>query len=590
MDEQSWRALALEALDNVRGNHRSEPFSTSEELSALETMSEDELLDAQRRLPDSLLTTPIRLLNIDAVLRWRALPVYEEIPASACVEVPYMDINGETWDAVCMVSWRWPEPKPSRYNGRFSPMPEEQLERFQKTLSEVFNTRKNFLWIDWCCVPQYSSDPRAEVARSRHFYARAATLLIIPDFKPLTASGMFREVVGSLNKSIQKANGGRTAMELSDAAAGFRPSRPGNIQERPSSADLARVRGMPSFARQRSLSETALSKSQQGLGAQCVLKDKAGSLHSAGFPVGDWPALPCIPPRRFHDSKRARESAQISAASCSGFATETDCMNEVQRSPAKPPSLRPDGQPHHAESLLPGMHSLPAISPKDSGSKAPDDAILQRPPASSNGPCLPRPPAPDGLRALEENGDPPAPSLSELQHVPSIALDKNRHAGKDEDFRDAGIDNQPQVLALQNDDAGPVPQETESEISSAGALLQYLPSVIMDDDSQTGNPSMPYSPQPPMRPRGLASSNEFSPTQNRPRTSRPLSGMSTARSPGGPGMSANIVVKSAERPFGMGGLQPTVVQRKPDSISAPRTSAPSWVKKVTAAETVSPVA
>lgn len=45
-----------------------------------------------------------------------------------------------------------------------------------------------YTWIDWCCVPQYSAPSMVEVLRSKVYYARARTMLVLPTFAQLPAT------------------------------------------------------------------------------------------------------------------------------------------------------------------------------------------------------------------------------------------------------------------------------------------------------------------------------------------------------------------------------------------------------------------
>lgn len=64
------------------------------------------LLDLHDGMPASVSNAPMRLLKVDAVLSWPTLRVYEEVQPDECIDVPYSDVNEDTWAQTAVLSWR----------------------------------------------------------------------------------------------------------------------------------------------------------------------------------------------------------------------------------------------------------------------------------------------------------------------------------------------------------------------------------------------------------------------------------------------------------------------------------------------------
>ena len=137
------------------------------------------LRDAHSSLPEALREHPVRLIKIRSLLSWPTLLMHENVPADAYQEVKYSELS-DGWDNTVVVSWRWSVPKPAAYDPDYSPMADDQLADLKAGLEQAIDVGHEFVWIDWCCVPQYDGDPMVEIARSRLFYARARTMLVIP--------------------------------------------------------------------------------------------------------------------------------------------------------------------------------------------------------------------------------------------------------------------------------------------------------------------------------------------------------------------------------------------------------------------------
>jgi hypothetical protein len=192
--EAAWRAHVEEAVVNSKRNFGSQSsFHADGELPS-------DITAARGFLPPEVLASPVRLLRIGEVLRWRALPAYEHVEESAYLEMPYTSTTDALWDTVCVVSWRWSQPVPAIPMEGISPMPDEQFARFLAALRKVPGDRA-YLWIDWCCAPQYSEDPGVEVVRSKLFFHRAATLVVVPEFKPVTPRAMLKSLFRPLSAS-----------------------------------------------------------------------------------------------------------------------------------------------------------------------------------------------------------------------------------------------------------------------------------------------------------------------------------------------------------------------------------------------------
>ena len=588
---------ARKALDNSRWNHRNDPPSDSPELAMLGLLTDEQLLDAEQRVPLSLLSTPVRLLKVESILRLRSLPVYEELPPSSYVEFPYNEMDNEKWSSVCMVSWRWPEMKPARYNGHFSPMPEEQLARFQKALKKQADSEtKGFLWIDWCCAPQYTSDPLVEIARSRLFYARAATLIVIPDFKTTRPAGMMKEALGNLQNALLMKSWANSSMDEIEEAYAPPPMR-SMIPERPSSARSASSRmnlntAPGNLERQRSRSVCGEEL------ASCVLGNAGEQL----LP------LPSISP------------ASVKRGS-SRFAQGNSSPREGNSSPREPGS-RPASHAQGAEqprtsnatepllqqqmtSVVPGISSLPAIQARSPSTDGVSHTNAGARPMQQTG-ALPS-------REVDASAQPTeaAPMPGGLSEAPSMT--QHMRAAVDEaDTSHVGCNNeqaetvqlfrsddghQAEVMQINqtNENGGLSRAETMSG-HAAETLLRSLPSAMLvdssDDDYRAIARPVP-PPQPPSREalqqESNSSSSGFTPVHNRPKTSaRPMSANKR------PGTSSGQKSESGAPPvatpaFNLGALQPAVVKSRPETVAPPSTAAPSWVKRVTGAETV-PVA
>ena len=68
-------------------------------------------------------------------------------------------------------SRRWGKDKPENLIPGFTPMTEEQWEELRAILDRARSSAgMEWVWIDWCCIPQYSKDSNSlmvEIMRSK---------------------------------------------------------------------------------------------------------------------------------------------------------------------------------------------------------------------------------------------------------------------------------------------------------------------------------------------------------------------------------------------------------------------------------------
>ena len=76
---------------------------------------------------------------------------------------------------------------PARQPG-WCPMSDLQFGKLQEYLK--FNKSITYVWVDWGCVPQYTSSPMFEVARSKLFYSRARIMIVLPKFVRMPEGNM----------------------------------------------------------------------------------------------------------------------------------------------------------------------------------------------------------------------------------------------------------------------------------------------------------------------------------------------------------------------------------------------------------------
>jgi hypothetical protein len=173
--------------------------------------------DLHEGMAEELRSRPLRLLTADFVRNCVSLPCYEELEAQgtrqplAFVEVPYSETEQDLhWDRTAVVSWRWGAPKPETLLRGFSPMTDLQLQELRRYLS--VKDEVEYVWVDWCCVPQYSSSPMFEIARSKLFYSRAAKMIILPIAKPLP-EGNLRVVLAHAVRALSRGVPGQHQKE-----------------------------------------------------------------------------------------------------------------------------------------------------------------------------------------------------------------------------------------------------------------------------------------------------------------------------------------------------------------------------------------
>jgi len=161
-----------------------------------------------------ILNANLRLLRIQAVLdRWDRLFVFEAVTgADTVMELPYAGTTEHLWAVTCALSWRWAKPKPATFQeAAVSPMSEYQFWMLRNMLTAAAREGLQWVWIDWCCVPQYSYSPMLEIHRSRLYYGRARRMLVLPDFRPLTASPVQRIILHNAATHLVDRDGGSRA-------------------------------------------------------------------------------------------------------------------------------------------------------------------------------------------------------------------------------------------------------------------------------------------------------------------------------------------------------------------------------------------
>ncbi|KAG2485710.1 hypothetical protein HYH03_015594 [Edaphochlamys debaryana] len=177
--------------------------------------------DLHGGMPPDLAAVPMRLMRIGAVLAWKGVKVFEEVAASECVELPYSAVPEAQWAQTAVLSWRWGAPKPYPQQPGFTPMLEPQFAEMCGVLRRMAAEGLEYVWIDWCCVPQYSASPMVEVLRSKVFYARARAMLVVPTFFPLAPEGIPRPLLSRTKQllSQMQAGAGEQREPLAAAAA-----------------------------------------------------------------------------------------------------------------------------------------------------------------------------------------------------------------------------------------------------------------------------------------------------------------------------------------------------------------------------------
>jgi hypothetical protein len=125
----------------------------------------------------------MRLVKIaNLINRWSSLRVYEEIDKESndqgqkeddrdSLLRPYIDVKNDIWLKTVVLSWRWGKDKPHNLIPGFTPMTDEQWEELRSLLDRAMSSAgMEWVWIDWCCIPQYSEDSNSlmvEIMRSK---------------------------------------------------------------------------------------------------------------------------------------------------------------------------------------------------------------------------------------------------------------------------------------------------------------------------------------------------------------------------------------------------------------------------------------
>lgn len=170
-------------------------------------------------LDRDILSGKMRLIRIQAlVAQWTQVTVYEHVTEADMMEVPYLDTDDQMWGSICTLSWRWAKPKPATLQAGASPMSDHQFACLKRLLTHAMNNGLEWVWIDWCCVPQYSGNPMPEIHRSRLFYGRARQLIVLPDFRPLQASPVLRLILHNAARHLAADSSSNSAQSGSIAA------------------------------------------------------------------------------------------------------------------------------------------------------------------------------------------------------------------------------------------------------------------------------------------------------------------------------------------------------------------------------------
>lgn len=108
------------------------------------------------------------MIRLSAFLGWSSLKVYEDIAdAEEYIMKPYKSVTEEDWASLVCVSWRWSERKPAAKQGGFSPMSQQQYLYLQHVLRNAAEHGLRYVWMAWCCAPQYCDGPLTEVILSK---------------------------------------------------------------------------------------------------------------------------------------------------------------------------------------------------------------------------------------------------------------------------------------------------------------------------------------------------------------------------------------------------------------------------------------
>ena len=128
----------------------------------------DSISNLHMGLSLKLLSAPVRFVKVHSLLSWSSLKVFEEVDeALECMVKPYKAVAEDEWAQLVCVSWRWAAAKPSYQQPSFSPMSSPQFAYLRHVLSRALELGMQYVWIDWCCAPQYRDDPITEIMRSK---------------------------------------------------------------------------------------------------------------------------------------------------------------------------------------------------------------------------------------------------------------------------------------------------------------------------------------------------------------------------------------------------------------------------------------
>ena len=162
----------------------------------------------------------IRLIKLDSFLTWEDIQIYERVDPVDCEQVPYErdTSRNQVWDNTVVVSWQWssftrPE-SPSAVDA--SPMQNVQFRYLTVCLESIKQKDPaiQYVWIDWCCMPQFPScslsspdqttglDAAAttnlEKHRSKLYYAWAKRVIMVPQFREYPGTETAKSLRGVL--------------------------------------------------------------------------------------------------------------------------------------------------------------------------------------------------------------------------------------------------------------------------------------------------------------------------------------------------------------------------------------------------------
>lgn len=131
-------------------------------------------------------TVLVRLINLDAFYGFAeegAVPFYEIVPSSVYVEVKIEEFLSTYAKQTVAVSWRWNAKKPdsqreaeAKLRTDANPCQLRVVQSVKKRLEGDLQVK--YVWIDWCCAPQFGLSPIPEVSRSGLYFKHAGRIVV----------------------------------------------------------------------------------------------------------------------------------------------------------------------------------------------------------------------------------------------------------------------------------------------------------------------------------------------------------------------------------------------------------------------------